>query len=227
MQSLSRSILVVLMTLVAFATSSTAAVLFTYDFPGSPGSGLAANQTNGQPAWATFGDFTRTGGLTQMPGAIANNTYGTETWNQTGTINTSQYEGFSITGNGGLHLDLTSLQFDILLKPSGPTNVEVGLFLNGSSTAYATYDVTPTVTLTTYTFNFTPLVDSDNVTSATFRFFGWNAVASGGGIVLDNVITNGTVTPEPGTAWYTLLPLSLAAISLGKRSLAKRSRREI
>ena len=175
MRTLFRPLLVVAIALTAISTPSHSAVIFLYDFPGSPGSGLASSQTNGQPTGATFSDFTRTGGLTQMPGAPANNTYGTETWNQTGVINTAQYEGFSITAAGGSHLNLTSLSFDLALKPSGPLNFEVGLFLNGSSTAYATLDITPTVTLTTYTFDFTDLTDANNVTSAAFRFFGWNA----------------------------------------------------
>ena len=193
------------------ATAARASVIFLYDFPGNPGSGLAADQTNGQPAGATFSDFTRTADLTQMPGAPANNDYGTENWNQTGSINTAQYEGFSITAAVGNHLNLTSLSFDIQLKPSGPLNVEVGLFLNGSSTAYATLDLTPTASVTTYNFNFTPLTDADNVTLAEFRFFGWNAAASGGGIVLDNVATSGSIgfpVPEAGTFGPVLVLVS-------------------
>jgi len=227
-----RSVLVFVLALMASTTPSRALVLFIYDFPGSPGgggtsppNGKAVNQTNGQPANATFSDFTPTADLTQMPGAPGNNTFGTESWNMTGSINTSQYEGFSITAAGSSLLNLTSLSFDLTLKPSGPANFEVGLFLNGSSTAYATLDITPTVPLTTYTFDFTDLTDVDNVTSATFRFFGWNASASGGGIVLDNVTTNGAITnvPEQKTLIFSLLPIGLALYSLG-RTLAPRAR---
>jgi hypothetical protein len=219
----SKPLLIVLFALAALSTPASSAVIFLYDFPGSPGSGLAANQTNSQPANATFGDFTRTGGLTQMPGAPANNTYGTESWNQTGSINTVQYEGFSITAGVGSNLNLTSLSFDCTLKPSGPANLEVGLFLNGSSTAYATLDISPTSTTTTYTFDFTDLTDTDNVTLASFRFFGWNASASGGGIILDNVATNGAISnvPEPRGTMFVLLPIGLALYSLGRRLTGK------
>ena len=219
MRTLFRALLLLIAIALA-VTSPTAhsAVLFLYDFPGNPGSGLAANQSNGQPAGATFSDFTRTGGLTQMSGSPANATYGTESWNQTASINTSQYEGFSITAGGSSLLNLTSMSFDLTLKPSGPANFEVGLFLNGSSTAYATLDLTPTATLTTYTFDFTDLTNADNVTSAAFRFFGWNAAASGGGIILDNVTTNGAIAtvPEHDTLLFALLPIGLAAASLGR-----------
>ncbi len=85
---------VVLLALAALSTPAYSAVIYTYDFPGGPGSGLAANQTNGQPFLGTFSDFTRTGGLTQMPGAPANNTFGTESWNLTASIDTSQYRRF-------------------------------------------------------------------------------------------------------------------------------------
>lgn len=223
-----RSLLVIALTLAASTIPSRA--VFIYDFPGSPGSGnppvngFAANQTNPQPANATFSDFTRTATLTQMPGAPANNTFGTENWNQTGSIDTTQYEGFSITAAGGSRLDLTSLNFDAALKPSGPTNFEVGLFLNGSSTAYATFDLSPTATLTTYSFNFTALTDSNNVTSAEFRFYGWNAVATGGGIVLDNVATNGTIStvPESSTFIFSLLPIALALRTTASRFRVRR-----
>ena len=202
-------ILLSVLALVWAQTTATASIIFSYDFPGDPMHNyFAANQTNGQPTGATFSDFTRTADLTQMPGAPANNDYGTESWNQTGSINTAQYEGFSITAAAGYHLNLTSLSFDVQLKPSGPLNFEVGLFLNGSSTAYATLDLTPTTTVTTYTFNFTPLTDANNVTLAEFRFFGWNAAAAGGGIILDNVTTNGAIVPEPGTIIPILVLLS-------------------
>ena len=207
--------LIVITGLALFIESSTmrAALVYVYDFPGNPGSGLATDQTNGQPAGATFSDFTRTATLTQMPGAPANNTFGTENWNQTATIDPTEYQGFSITATAGFRLNLTSFTFDAALKPSGPLNCEVGLFLNGSSTAYATFDFSPTATLTTYTFNFTALTDSDNVTSAEFRFFGWNASANGGGIVLDNVATFGGISSVPEVA--PLLPVtSIIACSL-------------
>lgn len=215
--------LIVITALGLFIQSSTmrAALVYVYDFPGNPGSGLATDQTNGQPAGATFSDFTRTATLTQMPGAPANNTFGTENWNQTGSIDPTEHEGFSITATAGFHLNLTSFTFDAALKPSGPVNCEVGLFLNGSSTAYATFDFAPTASLTTYTFNFTPLTDSDNVTSAEFRFFGWNAVASGGGIVLDNVATFGAIPSVPEVA--PLCPLSLIVVC----SLLENHRRRI
>ena len=215
--------------MLAWAGSNTnASLIYTYDFPGNPGSGLAANQTNGQPAGATFSDFTRGGGLTQMPGAPAQDNYGTENWNLTGSIDTTQYEGFLITASAGNHLNLTSLSFDLQLKPSGPLNFEVGLFLNGSSTAYATLDLSPTATETTYTFNFTPLTDANNVTLAEFRFFGWNAAASGGGIILDNVTTNGAVVivPEANAVYSAALPVLLVAVDMFRRNRRRRSFQE-
>lgn len=209
--------------LVLACSSGHASVIYIYDFPGNPGSGLASDQTNGQPSGATFSDFTRTADLTQMPGTPANGTFGTENWNQTGTIDTTQFEGFSITAGVGNHLNLTSLSFDLALKPSGPANFEVGLFLNGSATAFATLDISPTATLTTYNFDFTDLTDADNVTTATFKFFGWNASAAGGGIVLDNVTTNGTVVilPEPSSVFFAAFPILLA----GRQLLRSRAER--
>ena len=51
--------------------------------------------------------------------------------------------------------------------------------LNWSTTAYATFEISPTGTLTTYTFDFTDLTAVDNAASAVFRFYGWNALSNG------------------------------------------------
>jgi hypothetical protein len=181
--------------------TATASLIYLYDFPG--GSGLASDQTNPQPGNATFSDFTRNnvGVSPSNPG----NTFASNDWSTNGSIDTSKYEGFSITAAGGFHLNLSSLSFDLYRSATGPANMEVGLFLNGSATAYATYDFSPTMSTTTYTFNFTPLTDSSNVTSATFNFYGWNAVGVGGQVYVTNVGTYGDISNVPEAS--TLVPI--------------------
>jgi hypothetical protein len=179
-----------------------ASLIYTYDFPGA--SGLAANQTNGQPSNATFGDFTRT----NLNGSGGPPVFASTGWNQNNSIDPTQFEGFSITATGGFHLNLSSLTFDAGLgSPTGPQNMEVALFLNGSATAYATFDFAPTSTLSSYVFNFTALTDADNVTLATINFYGWNAAGPAGEIDLDNVATYGDISsvPEPSA----LIPILL------------------
>jgi hypothetical protein len=78
----------------------------------------------------------------------------------------------------------------------------VSLFLNGSTTAYATFTYSPTTSFATYTFDFTDLTVADVVTLATFRFYGWNAPSSGQ-LGFDNVATSGLITavPELAPVW--------------------------
>ena len=185
-----------------------AALIYLYDFPGN--SGLASNQTNPQPSNATFGDFTRNN-VAATPSAPANY-FGSNTWSLSTSLDPTVYEGFSITATGGFHLNLSSLDFTAYRSSTGPANIEVGLFLNGSTTAYATYDLAPVVGVSTgYTFNFTPLTDADNVTTATFKFFGWNATSgTGGQFYLTDVGTNGNISnlPEPPSFVPVFLLLS-------------------
>ncbi len=205
-----------------------ASLLFLYDFPGSPGSGLAANQSFPQPTGATFGDFTRTADLGVVSSAGGNNTFGTNNWNQTGVINPAQYEGFTITANVGLVLNLTSLTFEGRISSTGPANAEVALFLNGSATAYATFDFAPpdSSSFTAFAFNFTPLTDADNVTSATFLFYGWNAGGPGGQFYLDNVATYGVLSsvPEASSLW-PLIPVFVCVFFELTRAQRRRGRK--
>src|SRR4051812_1716911 len=62
-------------------------VLFTYDFPGGAGTGAAGSQTNGQPAGATFGDFTRNVVTVEGTG----NVFDSSNWATTATIDLTRF----------------------------------------------------------------------------------------------------------------------------------------
>jgi hypothetical protein len=208
------SLRLALLAALAFAIQSTvhASLIYTYDFPGA--SGVAANQTNGQPGNATFSDFTRT----NLNGSGGPPVFASTGWNQNNSIDPTEFEGFSITAGAGFHLNLSSLTFDAGLgSPTGPQNMEVALFLNGSAAAYATFDFSPTSTLTSYAFNFGPLTDGDNVTVATFKFYGWNAAGPAGELDLDNVATFGGISnvPETSSLGPSLLILAIAFAARG------------
>jgi hypothetical protein len=195
-----------------------ASLIYLYDFPGNPGSGLASDQTNGQPSGATFSDFTRTNVGATPTGA---NEFGGNTWSLSGSLDSTVFESFSITADVGFHLNLDSLTFSAQRSATGPQNMEVALFLNGSTTASATYDFSPTASMVSYSFNFPPLTDSDNATTATFKFYGWNATSGvGGQLYLDDVATNGAISnaPEPSALWPILLLFGCVSITQGRRS---------
>ena len=217
---------VLYLVLVAFALpiSARATFVFTYDFPGTPGSGVAANQTNPtQPGNATFGDWAQ---VNVVPGTASDVLDGTF-WNNTATFDSTQYEAFDITANTGYHINLSgTLTFDEARSAGGPTNGRVQIFLNGSTTPYATYNYNPhsAPNFNTETFNFTPTTDGDNVTSVEFRFYGWNGGTPAASLYLDNVSTTIDVVPEFGTWVAALLPISIALFKLTCDLRARRPR---
>jgi hypothetical protein len=185
-------ILLSVLALVWAQTTATASLIYLYDFPGpGPNNGSAANQSNPQPSNATFSDFTRNGGLT---GTAPANVFGSKNWSTNTTLDPTVFTAFTITANPGFVLDLSQLTFQSLKNGVGPTNAEVDLFLNGSTTASASFGWTPVnATMTNYTFSFTPLTPADNVTTATFKFFAWNASDNNNEVQFANVATYGTI----------------------------------
>jgi hypothetical protein len=207
--------------LLLLLSAADASAIFVYDFPGSPPNGAASNQTNSQPANATFGDFTRTNVMqTGDP-----NFFNSSDWNTGSSIDLTKFVGFSITADVGYHLNLTSLTFDALKSLNGPNNGQVSIFINGSATAYETFLYTPATTLTNETFDFTDLTDTDNATTAEFRFYGWNSTGPGERLGFDNVTTNGTISnlPEPANSWAILLPVAIVIHQLCRRAHARKS----
>jgi hypothetical protein len=201
------SVLLVSVLIAIGLSTAHASLIYLYDFPS--GSGLAADQTNSQPTGSTFSDFVRNNvDAAPNPG----DTFGSKNWSQSASLDPSVYESFSIAADVGFHLNLSNFTFQLNRSATGPANMEVALFLNGAAAAYATYDFAPTTTLTAYAFNFTPLTDADNVTSATIKFFGWNAGGVGGQLYLDNVATYGDVSAAPEMP--TLFPVIFVMVSV-------------
>jgi hypothetical protein len=215
-----RPFYLLLISLLLACSGAKASLIYLYDFPGDPGSGLATDQTNPQPSNVTFSDFSRTNltlAATSTPGE-----FDTSGFAHNGQ-DTTQYQGFSITAAAGHVLSLTSLTFDAFQYASGATQGQVALFLNGSAVAYATqgfhWDVNGQVT-----FDFIDLTDGDNITSAEFRFYGWTAGSINGADGLDNVAINGTIgtaVPEASAFW----PIMLLMACVGMTSVRETRRR--
>jgi hypothetical protein len=206
--------LFVVVALVLASSNIRASLIYTYDFPGpGPDNGLASNQTNPQPPNATMSDFTRSPG---QVGTGNTGVFGSSNWSTSATLDPTTFNAFTITANPGFVLSLSQLQFDSLKNgATAPMLAEVDLFLNGSTTAYASFDWTPQNSpLTHYVFNFPTVNFSDNVTTATFQFFGWNATSSTNQILFDNVALYGGIdVPEAAGLGPAALVL-LSAVSL-------------
>ena len=196
---------------VSICSSTQGSLIYTYDFPGpGPNNGLAANQTNGQPSNATLSDYTRNGGLI---GTGNSDVFGSKNWPTAGTLDPNVFTAFTITANPGFVLALDQLTFDSLKNgATAPMLAEVDLFLNGSTTAYASFAWTPQNSpMTHYTFNFTPVTFADNVTTATFKFFAWNATDSTNEVQFDNVaIYGGVDVPEAASFGPVVLVIGCA-----------------
>jgi hypothetical protein len=199
--------------------SGRAALVWTYDFPGTPGSGLGNSQTNPQSPNVTFGDWSRVG----VSAVGTSNIFESNFWNNTSTIDTTQYESFSITAAAGYHLNLQSLTFDNFAGPGGPTKGRVQMFLNGSVTAYASFDYNPPASWQNFNMGFTPTVDANNVTTVEFRFYGWNGGTASASMMLDNVKITVAVVPEPATLGPALLLASCVAAGLIRKGRTRKA----
>jgi hypothetical protein len=190
-----------------------ASVVWTYDFPGTPGSGLAMDQTNPQTPNATFGDWARV----NVSPVGTSDAFNSNFWNTTSNFDDTQYASFSITAAAGYHLNLQLLTFDEMRESGGPTKGRVEIFLNGSTTAYDTFDYNPTASVQNQTDNFTPTVDANNVTSVEFRFYGWDGGTATSGLILDNVTVTFDVVPESAAIWPVICLLFCVAAEATRR----------
>lgn len=193
-----------------FSSAAPASIVWTYDFPGTPGSGAASDQANPQPSGATFGDWSR---VNLTPGT-ASGAFESTYWNNSATFDPTQYESFSITADVGCHLNLESLAFDEMRTAGGPTKGHVEMFLNGSAAPWAVYNYNPSASWNTETFNFTPTTDSDNVTSVEFRFYGWNGGTPDASLLLDNVSVTLTIAGVAIPETSSLGPLGILLITM-------------
>ena len=170
-------------------------VVYTYTFPGSPGSGLAADQPVTAPAFTIFGDWTRVGVTVDTTA----NAFGSTGWNTSSSINRAQYASFTITSAPGFVLILQGFSFDESRTGGGPTKGEVELFTNG--TLDQVFDYNPSLLVApgqfkTFTWNLTPTTAADAVTNAEFRFVAWNTGNASSSLIFDNVAVTLDVVPE-------------------------------
>ena len=216
--------LLILVGLVLVCTNGRASLVYVYDFPGpGPNNGQASNQTNPQPSHGTMSDFTRNGGIT---GSGVNGVFGGQNWPSGAAPDPNRWMGFTITANPGFVLNLTQLTFDSLKNGStggagGAFTGEVALFLNGSTTAYATFLYVPNnAPMTSYVFDFADVTYADMVTTATFKFFAYNATPTIE-LQVDNVsLFGGIDVPEAAS----LGPIALLIGCALTRQLALRRR---
>jgi hypothetical protein len=193
-------LLLSLLLLLSATRPGGAALLYTYDFPGSSASNyLAVNQTNPQPALATFGDFIRQAPLQ----ATDSNVLGTKNWTFSSTIDLTQYEGFTVTANPSYTLNLSQISFDLTNPIDGPTSLQIRLFINGSAIAAQTSSTYSVQNVTTnINWDFTDLTELDAASTVEFRLYAWQTASNGAHFNIDNVATSGVIVPEIPNFWF-------------------------
>jgi hypothetical protein len=217
-----KRLFVVLALAAAFTSSANAQSLFTYDFPGNPGSGLVTAQTdfiNNVQAAPLFSDFTRVGPLTAAPGTM----FQTTGFPSAVVPDLSQYLSFTVSGALGNNITLTQLVFDLGRDAVGPQGLIVSLFVNGGLVAFQPFSVAVGPVSSTWNFADVLLEGSNFGANAEFRFYGY---ASGGGVMtLGNVSTEGVIitgVPEPATIFGGTLASVLTVLWMARRLADRR-----
>ncbi len=129
-----------------------------------------------------------------------------------GAIGQAKYWEFVVTADPGYHLNLSNVTFDEHKGSSGPVNFQLSVndILVGSSLA-------PSTTSTAHNLD---LSQFNGLSSATVRFFAWNAANNGvnSDWNVDNVELNGAAAPEPSALLLaTVLAPGLALLRRRKR----------
>jgi len=170
-------------------SQSAQAAVGTYDFTGGDASFPTAPN-------ATFSPFTRA----NVAGGTVTGWFASGQWNNTGTIDTTEYVQFTLTPNSGYYLSLQNITFDNIIDTGnkGPKNGRVEIFLGTGLASMGSLTFTPSTTSANINFNFADFTTLNNE-GVTIRFYGWNALNSGNDAQLnfDNVVINGSVNPVP------------------------------
>jgi hypothetical protein len=181
-----------------------AASLAVYQFPGGVADVTTA-ANNG-----TFTPFAKAGGGS-VSGSSSDNFIATS-W--LGTFDPTKYVSFIVTPNSGYALSLSSVSFKSSASGSGPTTGRLSIFLDGSTTAFASFDFVPpntaisgTASMSSFLWNNgSGLPSLANLQKAEFRFYGSGATNAAGSFRFDDVVLEGSFTavPEPTNIALTI-----------------------
>ncbi len=214
---LSRNRLIAVFAISLFSLSRLdAAVISNYAFDGNP----ADPAVTVTPAGATFSDFTRT----NLVDESHPNTFRTSGFSTGSSIDTTQFEGFSVTASGALTLAFEALSFDHNRSGKGPETGEIRYSFDGFATLAASFVWAIVTANTNQIWDFTDFVLNPGE-SVEFRFFGYDADTGTGSkfFELDNVgFVEGASIPEPASALLAVFGL---VMGVGGRHLTRRRTR--
>ena len=174
-----------------FFSTTVNAQLGIYSFTGT---GSCPNQNpavTSQPANATFSNYTNVNAGCNA----VNDVFQFQGWNQSNTLDLTQYNQLTITPSAGFVLNLSSISFT-QYTDEDPNSGTTSWVLRSSMDNYATDVATGTASTTIQNPTIT-LSGFTNTGAVTFRFYILNAKSGGTKWTNDEVTVNGTVIPLP------------------------------
>ncbi|MBK7434521.1 MAG: hypothetical protein IPI66_11910 [Chitinophagaceae bacterium] len=174
-----------------FFSTTVNAQLGIYSFTGT---GSCPNQNpavTSQPANATFSNYTNVNAGCNA----VNDVFQFQGWNQSNTLDLTQYNQLTITPSAGFVLNLSSISFT-QYTDEDPNSGTTSWVLRSSMDNYATDVATGTASTTIQNPTIT-LSGFTNTGAVTFRFYILNAKSGGTKWTNDEVTVNGTVVSLP------------------------------
>jgi hypothetical protein len=156
---------------------AAAAVISNYGFDGKP----ANTAVDAPVAGATFSAFTRT----NLNDGNHPNDFDSNGFTTSSSIDTTQYEGFSVTASGATPLTFEGIGWDTNRSGEGPEIGAIRYLIDNVLKASFIYAI-PTANTPGHLWNFADFVLNPGQT-VEFRFFGYNADSSEAFLRLDNV----------------------------------------
>ncbi|MEY4594060.1 MAG: hypothetical protein RIQ47_470, partial [Bacteroidota bacterium] len=219
-QNLLRTILLAVLMVTGIGESWGQNYSVTYTFSSvTTTSGLTDPTTVPSATGINFGAFSAVGQTSTNPNATGRFTFtnqplGATTGSDvfTGNISTSQYYQVTLTAAAGFNISVSSITFTVQRSSTGirqysvrgsgdsysanlPASVTGSPLSVVSSNVFQITDATTSATTgSTITLSGSSYTNISAGSSVTFRFYGWNAEASGGSFSIDDVTFSGTAT---------------------------------
>lgn len=200
--------------LLSCSLSSNAQIL-TFEFSALAGDEATAN-SNYNDANLSSSTISRGAGLTASTNANRFNATSWATGSIANAVTGNDYMEFTITPNAGYQFSVSSIVIQLQRSATGNTVLALRSSVDGYATDLdAQKAVTDNTTTQTFTFTF---AQANSTSAVTYRLYSYAEATTGTGgpgdyVPGDDIIVNGTVTPNTPTPTLTTAPIALSGFS--------------